>query len=155
MADCTPSHLRHFGLHHRLATPVEPWEQLKIGGGTPPILTRHGWLAIYHGVSEMASSPGSAPKLRYSARLMMLAEEAPAAIRYRSPEPVLTPELLQERQGIVANVVFPTAIDRRDDLGSPDRFDVYYGMADSRIGVAKLIVPQRLGVDATALWADR
>ena len=82
---------------------------------------------------------------------MVLAEEAPEAIRYRSPEPVLTPELLQERQGIVANVVFPTAIDRRDDLGSPDRFDVYYGMADSRIGVAKLVVPQRIGVDATAL----
>ena len=33
------------------------------------------------------------------------------------------------------------AIDRRDDLGSPDRFDVYYGMADSRIGVARLDVP--------------
>jgi predicted GH43/DUF377 family glycosyl hydrolase len=40
--------------------------------------------------------------------------------------------------------VFPTAIDRRDDLGSPDRFDVYYGMADKRIGVARLDVPERL-----------
>ena len=29
----------------------------------------------------------------------------------------------------------------RDDLGAPDRFDVYYGMADSRIGVARLDVP--------------
>ena len=153
IADCTPSHLRHFGSHHRLATPVEPWEQLKIGGGTPPVLTRHGWLAVYHGVSEMASSRGSAPKLRYSAGLMVLAEEAPEAIRYRSPEPVLTPELLHERQGIVANVVFPTAIDRRDDLGSPDRFDVYYGMADSRIGVAKLIVPQRLGAAEASILA--
>lgn len=27
------------------------------------------------------------------------------------------------------NVVFPTAIDRRDDLRRPGRFDVYYGMA--------------------------
>jgi hypothetical protein len=43
--------------------------------------------------------------------------------------------------GTVANVVFPTGIDRRDDLGSPDRFDVYYGMADNRIGVARLDVP--------------
>ena len=62
-------------------------------------------------------------------------------IRYRSAEPVLTPSLPQERDGTVANVVFPTGIDRRDDLGSPDRFDVYYGMADSRIGVARLDVP--------------
>lgn len=149
IADCAPSHLRHFGLHHRLATPVASWEHLKIGGGAPPILTRFGWLALYHGVSEMTSSPGAVPELRYSAGVMMLSEKNPQVIRYRSSDPILAPELLQERQGIVANVVFPTAIDRRDDLGSPDRFDVYYGMADSRIGVAKLMVPKRLGGVAT------
>ena len=71
-------------------------------------------------------------------------------IRYRSPEPVLTPESPQERNGTVANVVFPTGIDRRDDLGSPDRFDVYYGMADNRIGVARLDVPEVLPPGALA-----
>jgi predicted GH43/DUF377 family glycosyl hydrolase len=40
--------------------------------------------------------------------------------------------------------VFPTGIDRRDDLGLPNRLDVYYGMADSRIGVARLEVPDTL-----------
>jgi predicted GH43/DUF377 family glycosyl hydrolase len=40
--------------------------------------------------------------------------------------------------------VFPTGIDRRDDLGQPDRFDVYYGMADRRIGVARLDLPEIL-----------
>ena len=65
-------------------------------------------------------------------------------IRYRSAEPVLTPSLPQERDGTVANVVFPTGVDRRDDLGSPDRFDIYYGMADKRIGVARLDVPDLL-----------
>jgi predicted GH43/DUF377 family glycosyl hydrolase len=40
--------------------------------------------------------------------------------------------------------VFPTGIDRRDDLNSPDRFDVYYGMADNRIGVARLDLPDFL-----------
>ena len=34
--------------------------------------------------------------------------------------------------------------DRRDDIGSPERFDVYYGMADNRIGVARLDVPDSL-----------
>ena len=45
--------------------------------------------------------------------------------------------------------MFPTGIDRRDDLGTPNRFDVYYGMADNRIGAARLDVPERLpvGVD--------
>ena len=149
MVDCEPYHLRHFGSHHRLAAPVEPWERLKIGAGTPPILTRHGWLTVYHGVSELSTSC-SARELVYSAGVLLLSKELPQVIRYRSREPVLTPVLPQERQGIVANVVFPTAIDRRDDLGSPDRFDVYYGMADNRIGVARLDVPERLPRGALA-----
>ena len=86
----------------------------------------------------------------YSAGVMVLSEEDPCLIRYRSAEPVLTPELPQERWGIVANVVFPTGIDRRDELGSPDRFDVYYGMADNRIGVARLNVPDCLPPGAVA-----
>jgi predicted GH43/DUF377 family glycosyl hydrolase len=45
-------HLGLFNSHHRLATPVTPWERLKIGGGTPPVLTRHGWLIVYHGVRK-------------------------------------------------------------------------------------------------------
>jgi predicted GH43/DUF377 family glycosyl hydrolase len=65
-------------------------------------------------------------------------------ISYRSTAPVLSPELPQERHGIIANVVFPTGIDRRDDLGTPDRFDVYYGMADNRIGAARLDLPDLL-----------
>ena len=139
-----PHHFGLFNSHHRLATPVAAWERLKIGGGTPPILTRHGWLTIYHGVSELSASSGSAPALCYSAGVLVLSKEHPQVICYRSQEPMLTPELPQERQGIVPNVVFPTAIDRRDDLGSPDCFDVYYGMADKRIGVARLKVPERL-----------
>jgi predicted GH43/DUF377 family glycosyl hydrolase len=150
MAECEPYHLSHFGSHHRLAAPVAPWERLKIGGGTPPIFTRHGWLIVYHGVSEMAQPNNEGRQLCYSAGVMVLSEEHPRFIRYRSREPVLTPELPQERQGIVANVVFPTAIDRRDDLGSPDCFDVYYGMADNRIGVARLDVPEHLPPGALA-----
>jgi beta-1,2-mannobiose phosphorylase / 1,2-beta-oligomannan phosphorylase len=137
-------HLCHFDSHRRLATPVAPWEKLKIGGGSPPILTPQGWLFLYHGVSEALNRPKSAGKLSYSAGLLMLDEKRPHLIRYRSPEPVLTPELPKEREGIVSNVVFPTAIDRRDDLGLPGRFDVYYGMADNRIGVARLDLPEHL-----------
>lgn len=35
-----PYRLGKFTSHHRLAAPVAPWERLKIGGGTPPVLTR-------------------------------------------------------------------------------------------------------------------
>jgi predicted GH43/DUF377 family glycosyl hydrolase len=81
---------------------------------------------------------------------MVLSKEQPQEIRYRSLDPVLTPELPQERHGTIANVVFPTGIDRRDDLGTPDRFDVYYGMADNRIGVARLDLPEHLPAGAAA-----
>jgi predicted GH43/DUF377 family glycosyl hydrolase len=139
-----------FTSHHRLATPVSPWERLKIGAGTPPILTRHGWLIIYHGVSEAVNAGASAHPLCYSAGVMVLSMEHPRVIRYRSIDPVLTPILPQERDGTVANVVFPTGIDRRDDLGAPDRFDVYYGMADNRIGAARLDLPDCLPPEAEA-----
>jgi predicted GH43/DUF377 family glycosyl hydrolase len=81
---------------------------------------------------------------------MVLSADHPRRILYRSPEPVLTPELPEERSGTIANVVFPTGIDRRDDLGTPDRFDVYYGMADNRIGVARLDLPSVLPTSAPA-----
>ena len=143
-------HLGLFNSHHRLATPVSPWEMLKIGGGTPPILTRHGWLIVYHGVSQVAEPGTNGHHLCYSAGVMVLSKEHPRVIRHRSTEPVLTPLLPQERHGIVPNVVFPTGIDRRDDLGTPDRLDVYYGMADKRIGVARLDVPEYLSPGAPA-----
>jgi predicted GH43/DUF377 family glycosyl hydrolase len=75
---------------------------------------------------------------------MVLSKAHPREIRYRSADPILVPSLPQEQSGTVADVVFPTGIDRRDDLGSPNRFDVYYGMADDRIGVARLDLPDAL-----------
>ena len=142
-----PNYLSHFALHSRLASPVAPWEQLKIGGGTPPVMTRHGWMIVYHGVHELDEPSAAAHKFCYSAGVMILPRKHPRHLRYRSSEPVLAPDLPGERIGTVANVVFPTAIDRRDDLGLPDRFDVYYGMADDRIGVARLDVPEFLPPD--------
>jgi predicted GH43/DUF377 family glycosyl hydrolase len=142
--DRRPFHAGKFTFHHRLASPVSPWERLKIGGGTPPILTRHGWLIIYHGVSEIEAPGSDGHSLRYSAGVMIFSKEHPLVITYRSAEPVLMPEARQERHGVVSNVVFPTGIDRRDDLGIPNRFDVYYGMADNRIGVARLDLPEQI-----------
>ncbi len=114
----------------------------KIGGGAPPILCRHGWLFLYHGVHNIAQSGAATRKLCYSAGAMVLSREHPNKIIYRSSEPVLVPEGDLECHGTVENVVFPSGIDRRDDFGAPDRFDIYYGMADNRIGVARLDVPR-------------
>ena len=83
----------------------------------------------------------------YSAGAMVLSSEQPNSILYRSAEPVLVPEGPLECHGTVDDVVFPSGIDRRDDLRTPDRFDIYYGMADDRIGVARLDVPATLPRD--------
>jgi len=139
-----------FHAHHLLASPVADWERLKIGGGTPPVLTRLGWLFLYHGASEMANSAPGARRLRYAAGVMVLDRKHPREIRYRSVEPVLAPETEQERVGIIDNVVFPTACDQRLDLGEANRLDIYYGMADTRIGVAQLLVPEELPLQAQA-----
>jgi predicted GH43/DUF377 family glycosyl hydrolase len=144
-----PDCLGQFTSHHRLATPVSAWERLKIGAGTPPILTKHGWLIVYHGVSEVPGRVGD-HLLCYSAVVMVLSKQHPRLILYRSTHPVLTPMLPGERDGTVANVVFPTGIDRRDDLGAPDCLDVYYGMADNRIGVARLDLPEQILAGAVA-----
>lgn len=142
LAGMAPHHLCHFRSHHRLASPAAAWERLKIGGGAPPVLTLDGWLLIYHGVAQ--SHPGAddgGRNLRYSAGALLLDERDPRLIHYRSPRPILVPELREEREGSVTEVVFPTGVDRRSDLGYPSRIDVYYGMADSRIGAARLDVP--------------
>jgi beta-1,2-mannobiose phosphorylase / 1,2-beta-oligomannan phosphorylase len=139
-----PQHLWLFNSHHRLAAPIEPWARLKIGAGTPPVLTKHGWLVIYHGVGEVAGAGNAEHHLRYSAGVMVLSREHPGVIRYRSAKPILVPTPPQERSGAIADVVFPTGIDRRADIGLSNRFDVYYGMADDRIGVARLDLPDAL-----------
>lgn len=125
---------RLFG-HRQVAVSEQPWEQVKIGGGTPPVLTDHGWLHVYHGVDgQLQPHTDHQPDVRYCAGMMVHDPADVARITYRSSQPLLEPELPEERQGIVPEVVFPTAIDLRGDGDA----DVFYGMADSRIGAVRL-----------------
>jgi predicted GH43/DUF377 family glycosyl hydrolase len=139
-----PHQLRDFTSHHRLAAPVSPWEALKIGSGAPPVMTRHGWLIVYHGVSDVIQPGGDEHRITYSAGVMILSKEHPQKLLYRSTKPVLVPKPSTQRRGTFANVVFPTGIDRRLDIDKPHRYDVYYGLNDFRIGVARLDVPPNL-----------
>jgi beta-1,2-mannobiose phosphorylase / 1,2-beta-oligomannan phosphorylase len=67
----------------------------------------------------------------------MLNSDDPLKMLYRSEKPILEPEDEAESVGVVDNVVFPTALDAR----GAGRFDVYYGMADTRIGVVQIDLP--------------
>ena len=139
-----PSQLSNFTSHHRLAAPVSAWEALKIGSGAPPVMTRHGWMIVYHGVSEMLLPDTGEERITYSAGVMMLSKEYPQKLLYRSMKPVLVPRPSTGPRGTPSNVVFPTGIDRRTDIDKPHRYDVYYGLNDFRIGVARLDVPPNL-----------
>ncbi len=131
-----PSALLDVAESELVLAPDEHWGSIKVGGGTPPVRIAEGWLSVFHGVDVIDNS-GTRPKFRYSAGLVVHDIHEPHRILYRSPHPVLCPESDRERNGVVDNVVFPTGIDPRPDLG-PRVFDIYYGMADYSIGAARL-----------------
>jgi beta-1,2-mannobiose phosphorylase / 1,2-beta-oligomannan phosphorylase len=108
--------LTNFEKHTLLLKPEEKWESLKVGAGTPPIKTKHGWLVIYHGVSNDRV---------YSAGAAILDLKEPGKVVGRTKKPILEPEATYERHGDVDNVVFPTGASVIDG-----KLFVYYGGAD-------------------------
>lgn len=117
-----------------IAAPEASYETAKIGAGPAPLRVPEGWLVLHHGVS------GATPKgfelahgSVYAAGGMLLDADDPRRVLARTAEPLLKPETPEELSGTVGSVVFPTAIEEVDG-----RFFVFYGMADSSIGVAEL-----------------
>jgi predicted GH43/DUF377 family glycosyl hydrolase len=120
--------------HRMLAAPEAPFEKLKIGGGPPPVRVAEGWLVIYHGVTGVIDGAfAQQQKVNYAAGGMILDADDPTIVLSRTTEPLLSAETEDERNGIVPNVVFPTAIEEING----QKF-VFYGMADSKIGVARI-----------------
>lgn len=117
-----------------LAGPQYAFEELKIGGGPAPLRVPEGWLVIHHGVTGVIDDAfAQQQNVNYAAGAMLLDADDPTRVLDRTSEPLLAPETDDERSGIVPNVVFPTAIEEIDGAHY-----VFYGMADSKIGVALL-----------------
>jgi predicted GH43/DUF377 family glycosyl hydrolase len=121
---------------HRFVTgPQYDWEALKIGGGPPPLRVPEGWLLLHHGVTgRLDAGTDQQQHVHYAAGGMILDAAEPWRVVQRSAEPLLQPDTEEERSGIVPNVVFPTAI-----VEVEGRHFVFYGMADSSIGIARLV----------------
>ncbi|MFC7624730.1 glycosidase [Microlunatus sp. GCM10028923] len=121
--------------HRYVAGPEFAFEELKIGGGPPPRRVPEGWLVLHHGVTgKIGNAFEPQQRVNYAAGAMILDAAEPWRVLRRTAEPLLAAETEAERTGTVPNVVFPTAIEDID--GVPH---VFYGMADSRIGVARLV----------------
>src|SRR2546423_3687552 len=124
-----------FAQHHLVATPQAAWEADRIGGGTVPVRTAEGWLTFYHGVARYPDGERC-----YQTGAMLLERDDPRHVLARSAEPLFGPETAEEKVGVVDNVVFPTAVEERENA-----LYVYYGMADRCIGVTQIEITQVAG----------
>lgn len=119
--------LMHWGEHRILIRARRGgwWDANKIGLSPPPLRTDEGWLILYHGVRSTASGA------IYRLGLALLDLENPERVIYRSDEWIFEPEADYERFGDVDKVVFPCGWVEVDG-----EVRIYYGAADSRIGLA-------------------
>lgn len=120
--------LKRWGGHTRFlrALPDSDWESVKIGAAGPPLRTKSGLLLIYHGVGR---------DRRYCLGAALLDLEDPSKVIGRQVEPILEPQLDWEIDGHVPKVVFSCG-----QVIIGDELYVYYGGADTAIGVAALPV---------------
>ena len=118
---------------HQVVLRTRPalWDESRVGAGPPPIRTTEGWLLCYHGADHHNV---------YRAGFALLALDDPSRVLGRSDEPVLEPVTSWEVRGQVPRVVFPTGMVQRGD-----ELLVYYGAADSVVGVARGSVQAILG----------
>lgn len=109
--------------------PAFKWEDGRIGGATPPIKTRHGWLMLYHGVE--AQCPATR-RMVYRLGAAMLDLNDPRKVLARTPQFIMEPEAYYEKFGLfIPDVVFPTGAVVKDGL-----LYLYYGVADTAIALA-------------------
>ncbi len=108
------------------------WDSKKIGIAGPPIKTKKGWLLIYHGVSKTAT---------YRLGAVLLDLKNPAVIISRSVDTIFEPLEEYERVGQVRNAVFSCGAVLRGDT-----LFVYYGGADTVVGVATMSLKKLLKI---------
>ncbi len=128
--------MKYWG-EHRLVLPVadfkqSAWQSIKVGAGSVPIKTNEGWLLFYHGVIQTCNG------FRYAMGGALLDLEQPDKVIYRTKRYLLTPETIYETTGDVPNVIFPCAALHDED----GKVVVYYGAADTVIGIAFGYIPE-------------
>ena len=101
------------------------WDAVKVGAGPPPILTKEGWLLVFHGVK------GYGGHLIYRAGVALLEVDRPHKLLARSSSWIFQAEAPYEMSGLVPNVVFPTGLLQRGD-----ELWMYYGAADTYVCLA-------------------
>ncbi len=104
------------------------WDSRKVGIASPPIRTAAGWLLFYHGITDAG---------HYCLGAALLDRRDPTIVLGRTSQPIMTPVEPWEREGWIANVIFPCG-----QIVRGDTIYLYYGGADHVIGVATLSLSQ-------------
>lgn len=121
--------LEHWG-NHRIMLEARRgawWDANKIGLCNPPIETDRGWLVIYHGVRSTCAG------CLYRLGLALFDLENPEVCLIRGDEWIFGPEEPYELVGDVGYAIFPCG----HTIGADgDTLNLYYGLADTSIGLA-------------------
>jgi len=123
------------GAHLGTVGIIEPqsgsWDSVKIGVNGPPIKTHEGWIVFYHGISSIDR--------HYRLGALLLDLHDVTKVLGRTVYPVLEPEEIFERRGIVNNVVFPCG-----QVVKGDTIILYYGGADEVVCGATISIQKLL-----------
>lgn len=115
-----------------LETRFHCWDELKLGPACVPIKTSQGWLVIYHGVRNNAST------CIYKLGVCLLDLDNPSKVLARSKNSILGPKEIYERTGDVPNVVFCNGA-----IVEPDgKIKIYYGASDQVVCLATASVDE-------------
>lgn len=110
----------------------EFWDNRIRGAGPPPIKTNIGWLLLYHAQDDRESN-------KYKLGAMILDINNPSRILYRSPEPILSPEMCYENDWKPGVIYASGAVVKGGELM------VYYGGGDKHICIAQTPLESLLG----------
>ncbi len=121
--------LTNWGTHRQilLARRGAWWDANKVGLSPPPIETPEGWLMLYHGVRQTASSS------LYRLGVALFDLEHFEKCIARGASWIFGPTTTYEREGDVPNVAFPCGYTIGADN---DTINLYYGAADTSIALA-------------------
>ncbi|HUD02467.1 MAG TPA: hypothetical protein VMR46_00400 [Candidatus Paceibacterota bacterium] len=125
----------HSELQSHIVNPLR-FEHDHVEVGSVPIKTKDGWLLFY---SYIQNYFGGGERV-FGIEALLLDLKDPEQIAARTKGPIMVPEEIYERYGIVPNIVFPSGA----VLNKNGRVDIYYGGADTVCARASLNLPDLL-----------
>jgi predicted GH43/DUF377 family glycosyl hydrolase len=128
----------HAALAPALVTRRGRFDSALVEPGPPPMLTPDGILLLYNGANRRQSGDPQLPEMAYSGGQALFDGHDPGALIGRSTEPFISVRTAHETNGQVGNVCFVEGL-----VPFKGEWLLYYGMGDSRIGVAS--APVRSG----------